>query len=77
MLKFYNVYPVAIGSGKQTVVRLAAEDLGVHVVEFNCYDFVGTRDGKTAAALTNAFKSAKRLVKQKRYFLGRCTHLTP
>ncbi|CAM6116942.1 unnamed protein product [Calypogeia fissa] len=48
------------GSGKQTVVRLATEDLGMHVVEFNCYDFVGTSEGKTAAALMNAFKSAKR-----------------
>lgn len=50
------------GSGKQTVVRLATEDLGMHVVEFNCYDFVGTSEGKTAAALMNAFKSAKRFV---------------
>ncbi|BBN05251.1 peroxin-6 [Marchantia polymorpha subsp. ruderalis] len=48
------------GSGKQTVVRLAAEDLGVNVLEFNCYDFVGATEGKTTAALVEAFKSAKR-----------------
>jgi hypothetical protein len=57
------------GSGKQTAVRLAAEGLGMHVVEFNCYDFVGTSEGKTAAALMNSFKSAERLVEFKNYAL--------
>lgn len=42
------------------MVRLAAEDLGVNVLEFNCYDFVGATEGKTTAALVEAFKSAKR-----------------
>ncbi|KAL2636281.1 hypothetical protein R1flu_007760 [Riccia fluitans] len=48
------------GSGKQTAVRLASEDLGVHVVPFNCYDFVGATEGKTSGALVEAFKTAKR-----------------
>ncbi|KAL3677558.1 hypothetical protein R1sor_027506 [Riccia sorocarpa] len=48
------------GSGKQTAVRLASEDLGVHVVAFNCYDFVGATEGKTTGALVEAFKTAKR-----------------
>jgi peroxin-6 len=50
------------GCGKRTVVQRAAEELGLHVVEYNCYDFLGASDGKTAAAVTNAFKTARKYV---------------
>ncbi|CAK9204806.1 unnamed protein product [Sphagnum troendelagicum] len=48
------------GCGKRTVVQRAAEELGLHVVEYNCYDFLGASDGKTAAAVSNAFKTARK-----------------
>jgi hypothetical protein len=50
------------GCGKRTVVQRAAEELGLHVVEYNCYDFLGASDGKTAAAVSNAFKTARKYV---------------
>ncbi|KAJ7543100.1 hypothetical protein O6H91_09G025100 [Diphasiastrum complanatum] len=48
------------GVGKRTTVKFAAEMLGMHVVEFNCYELIGASEGKTASALRNAFETAAR-----------------
>ncbi|CAL9095049.1 unnamed protein product [Musa acuminata var. zebrina] len=48
------------GCGKRTVVRYVAQCLGLHVVEYSCYDLTESSDKKASAALTNAFKSASR-----------------
>ncbi|KAI5079525.1 hypothetical protein GOP47_0005004 [Adiantum capillus-veneris] len=48
------------GCGKRTMVEFAAEAIGMHVVEYNCYELLGPTDGKTAAALSEAFEVARR-----------------
>ncbi|XP_024540800.1 peroxisome biogenesis protein 6 [Selaginella moellendorffii] len=48
------------GVGKRTVARLVADALGIHVVEYNCYELVGASEGKTALALEHVFKVASR-----------------
>ncbi|MCO5581336.1 hypothetical protein L7F22_035217 [Adiantum nelumboides] len=48
------------GCGKRTVVEYAAEAIGVHVVEYNCYELLGPTDVKTAAALSEAIEVARR-----------------
>lgn len=48
------------GCGKRTVVKYAAKELGIHVVEYNCYELLGPSEGKTAAALIQAFEVARR-----------------
>ncbi|XP_009405393.2 peroxisomal ATPase PEX6 [Musa acuminata AAA Group] len=48
------------GCGKRTAVRYVARCLGLHVVEYSCYDLTESSDKKASAALTNAFKSASR-----------------
>lgn len=42
------------------MVKMAAEDLGLHVVEFNCYELLKTSESKTAAAVAAAFKTARK-----------------
>lgn len=48
------------GCGKRTVVKHAAKELGIHVVEYNCHELVGPSDGKTVDALIEAFDVARR-----------------
>lgn len=43
------------------MVEYAAKEVGMHVVEYNCYELLGSSDGKTAAALSQAFEVARRL----------------
>eukprot|EP00250_Pteridium_aquilinum_P012046 c20475_g1_i1 orf=236-3310(-) len=47
------------GCGKRTMVEYAAKELGMHVVEYNCYELLGSSEGKTAAALDQAFEVAR------------------
>jgi peroxin-6 len=42
------------------VVKYAAPNLGMHVVEYNCYELLGPSEGKTAAAVVQAFEVARR-----------------
>lgn len=37
---------------------LLLQSLGIHVVEYNCYDLVHQSEGKTASALAAAFETA-------------------
>ncbi|KAK2416583.1 cell division cycle protein [Trifolium repens] len=46
------------GCGKRTVVRYVARRLGLHVVEYNCHDLMGSE--RTSVALTQVFKTAQR-----------------
>ena len=48
------------GIGKRTVVKMAAELLGMHVVEVNCFDLLGATEHKTANAISDAFETARR-----------------
>ncbi|KAG0585679.1 hypothetical protein KC19_2G029300 [Ceratodon purpureus] len=48
------------GIGKRTVVKMAAEELGLHVVEINCFDLLGATEHKTATAIADAFETARR-----------------
>lgn len=48
------------GCGKRTVVRQVAKSLGLHVVEYNCYDLLGASERKTSVALGQAFNTAQR-----------------
>lgn len=48
------------GIGKRTVVKMAAEELGLHVVEVNCFDLLGATEHKTATAIADAFETARR-----------------
>jgi peroxin-6 len=50
---------VCAGCGKRTVVRYVARRLGLHVVEYNCHDLMGSE--RTSVALTQVFKTAQRL----------------
>ncbi|GAQ84862.1 peroxin 6 [Klebsormidium nitens] len=46
------------GVGKRSAARAAAESLGIHVVEYNCYDLVNQSEGKAASTLAAAFETA-------------------
>ncbi|CAJ2671707.1 peroxisome biogenesis protein 6 isoform X2 [Trifolium pratense] len=46
------------GCGKRTVVRYVARRLGLHVVEYNCHDLMGSE--RTSVALAQVFKTAQR-----------------
>ncbi|CAK8543058.1 unnamed protein product [Lathyrus sativus] len=46
------------GCGKRTVVRYVARRLGLHVVEYNCHDLMGS--DRASVALAQAFKTAQR-----------------
>ena len=60
------------GCGKRTVVKNAAQNLGMHVVEYNCYELLGPSEGKTAAAIIQAFEVARRL-----YMESTCLTICP
>ncbi|KAF9587597.1 hypothetical protein IFM89_004429 [Coptis chinensis] len=47
------------GCGKRTVVRYVARRLGLHVVEYSCYDIMGSSEKKVSVALAHAFKAAE------------------
>jgi peroxin-6 len=51
---------IMAGCGKRTVVRHVAKSLGLHVVEYNCYDLLGASERKTSVALGQAFNTAQR-----------------
>lgn len=46
------------GSGKRTIVQWAADKLNLHLLEINCYDFVGETDVKTEGNLRARFEKA-------------------
>eukprot|EP00249_Psilotum_nudum_P020917 c27900_g1_i1 orf=315-3470(+) len=48
------------GCGKRTVVRQVANELGMHVVEYNCHELVGASEEKTSIALKQTFEVARR-----------------
>eukprot|EP00252_Welwitschia_mirabilis_P011139 TRINITY_DN2503_c0_g1_i1.p1 TRINITY_DN2503_c0_g1~~TRINITY_DN2503_c0_g1_i1.p1 ORF type:complete len:970 (+),score=216.58 TRINITY_DN2503_c0_g1_i1:125-3034(+) len=48
------------GCGKRSVVKHAAEVMGLHVVEYNSYELLGSSEKKTAVALQQAFNIARR-----------------
>ncbi|XP_058087305.1 peroxisomal ATPase PEX6 isoform X8 [Magnolia sinica] len=48
------------GCGKRTVVQYVACCLGLHVVEYSCYDLMTSSERKTSVALENAFNTANR-----------------
>ncbi|TFK42849.1 P-loop containing nucleoside triphosphate hydrolase protein [Crucibulum laeve] len=47
------------GCGKFTTVSWAAERLGLHIFEVNCYDIIGDNDANTEATLRVRFDQAK------------------
>ncbi|KAG8804311.1 peroxisomal assembly protein, partial [Serendipita sp. 399] len=47
------------GTGKRTFARWVAQDLGLHVLEINCYDLVEDTDIKTEGALRARFEQAE------------------
>ncbi|KAL5731438.1 peroxisomal assembly protein [Ranunculus cassubicifolius] len=48
------------GCGKRTVVRYVARRLGLHVVEYSCYDLMSSSEKKVSEALAHAFSAAQR-----------------
>ncbi|XP_065855883.1 peroxisomal ATPase PEX6-like isoform X2 [Euphorbia lathyris] len=48
------------GCGKKTVVRYVSRRLGLHVVEFNCHNFMASSDKMASTALAQAFNTAQR-----------------
>ncbi|XP_058106784.1 peroxisomal ATPase PEX6-like [Magnolia sinica] len=48
------------GCGKRTVDQYVACCLGLHVVEYSCYDLMTSSERKTSVALANAFNTANR-----------------
>ncbi|XP_057474383.1 peroxisomal ATPase PEX6 isoform X1 [Actinidia eriantha] len=48
------------GCGKRTVIKYVASRLGLHVVEYNCYNLMASSERKTSIALVEAFKTARR-----------------
>ncbi|KZV21542.1 peroxisome biogenesis protein 6 [Dorcoceras hygrometricum] len=48
------------GCGKRTVIRYVARQLGLHVVEYSCHNFVTSSDNKASVALAEAFDAASR-----------------
>ena len=51
---------ILAGCGKRTVVKYVASRLGLHVVEYNCYNLMASSERKTSIALVEAFKTARR-----------------
>ena len=39
------------GCGKQIIVRQVAKSLGLHIIEYNCYDLLGASKKKTKDCL--------------------------
>ncbi|GFQ07914.1 peroxisome biogenesis protein 6, partial [Phtheirospermum japonicum] len=48
------------GCGKRTVIRCVARQLGLHVVEYSCHNFMTSSEKKTSIALAEAFNTARR-----------------
>ncbi|KAJ2356292.1 peroxisomal assembly protein [Coemansia sp. RSA 2618] len=48
------------GTGKRTLVREVAEQLGVHLYELSCYDILSDTEDKTAQVLQMYFQNARR-----------------
>ncbi|KAI3449524.1 hypothetical protein Pfo_006189 [Paulownia fortunei] len=48
------------GCGKRTVIRYVARQLGLHVVEYSCHNFMTSSEKKTSIALAEAFNMARR-----------------
>ncbi|KAL8548573.1 hypothetical protein ACS0TY_007751 [Phlomoides rotata] len=48
------------GCGKRTVIRYVARQLGLHVVEYSCHDFMTPSEKKMSTALAEAFNAARR-----------------
>ncbi|KAF5180487.1 Peroxisome biogenesis protein [Thalictrum thalictroides] len=48
------------GCGKRTTVRYVARRLGLHVVQYSCYDLMSSSEKKVSGALAHAFETAKR-----------------
>ncbi|KAK9142986.1 hypothetical protein Syun_012386 [Stephania yunnanensis] len=48
------------GCGRRTVVRYVAHRLGLHVVEFSCYDLIVSSANNASTALAQAFNTARR-----------------
>ncbi|KAK9102980.1 hypothetical protein Sjap_020234 [Stephania japonica] len=48
------------GCGRRTVVRYVAHRLGLHVVEFSCYDLIVSSANNAPTALAQAFNTARR-----------------
>lgn len=48
------------GCGKRTVVHYVARRLGLHVVEYSCYDLMSSSEKKLSEALAHAFNAAQR-----------------
>jgi peroxin-6 len=44
------------------MVRYAARELGVHIVDLNCYDLLGAIETQTENNLRNVFKSSSQYV---------------
>lgn len=42
------------------MIRYVARQLGLHVVEYSCHDFVTPSEKKTSVALAEAFNAARR-----------------
>lgn len=42
------------------MIRYVARQLGLHVVEYSCHNFVTSSEKKTSAALAEAFDMARR-----------------
>ncbi|KAG6845032.1 hypothetical protein H0H87_001369 [Tephrocybe sp. NHM501043] len=49
----------ARGTGKFTVASWVAQDLGMHILQINCYDLIGESDTKTEGTLRARFDKAK------------------
>ncbi|KAB1203639.1 Peroxisome biogenesis protein 6 [Morella rubra] len=47
------------GCGKRTVVNYVARRLGLHVVEYSCFNLLASSERKASAALAQAFKTAQ------------------
>ncbi|XP_073140109.1 peroxisomal ATPase PEX6 isoform X2 [Henckelia pumila] len=48
------------GCGKRTVIRYVARQLGLHVVEYSCHNFMTSLENKASVALAEAFDVASR-----------------
>ncbi|KAL0435846.1 UNVERIFIED_CONTAM: Peroxisome biogenesis protein 6 [Sesamum radiatum] len=48
------------GCGKRTVIKYVAYQLGLHVVEYSCHNFMTSSEKKTSVALAEAFNTARR-----------------
>lgn len=48
------------GCGKRTVIRYVARQLGLHVVEYSCHNFMTSSENKASVALAEAFDVASR-----------------